>query len=405
MNPSSPLPLTHATMPKKTLFVIDAYNLIYRMFYAIPEITTRDGKPVNAIFWVAKFLHALAVENPHAAMVVANDVGQNFREKLYTEYKAQRDRMPDNLKSQIQGVFSLFEAAGIQILFEDGFEADDIIGSLAHQHENNEYQVVIVSSDKDLCQFVKDGHIHIFDAMKRKFMKESDVLEKFGVPTHQVRDYLAIVGDASDNIPGIRGFGPKKAVDLLGKYGSLEGIYGSIGELPAKMQEILALEKENAFLSQKLATIVTDLQIEPFLQDWFSSGLGKPEYMELLRMYEFRSLLPRDETIKPKNTEKIDSHEIATHEELLSFQKKLIQNSSKSPSLVLSTDIYGKIFLGYGDEILLVDSRKIDASEFAAALLETEVELVGFDLKADIKRLYAIKNPLEKHLEGQGSLF
>lgn len=107
-------------------------------------------------------------------------------------------------------------------MFEDGFEADDIIGSIAHQHENNAYQVVIVSSDKDLCQFVRDGHIHIFDAMKRKFMKESDVLEKFGVPTHQVRDYLAIVGDASDNIPGIRGFGPKKAVDLLSKYNTLE---------------------------------------------------------------------------------------------------------------------------------------------------------------------------------------
>lgn len=109
--------------------------------------------------------------------------------------------MPDNLRSQIEDIFSLFDKANIQILAKEGYEADDIIGSLAHQHENNSYQVVIISSDKDLCQFVRDGHVHIYDAMKRKFLKEKDVLEKFGVPARQVRDYLAIVGDASDNIP------------------------------------------------------------------------------------------------------------------------------------------------------------------------------------------------------------
>ena len=101
--------------------------------------------------------------------------------------------MPDNLRSQIEGVFALFDAAGITVLAREGYEADDIIGSIAHRYENNGHQVVIISSDKDLCQFVRDGHVHIYDAMKRKFMKESDVTEKFGVPAHQVCDYLAIV--------------------------------------------------------------------------------------------------------------------------------------------------------------------------------------------------------------------
>lgn len=133
--------------------------------------------------------------------------------------------MPDNLRSQIDGVFALFTAAGISILSHEGYEADDIIGSIAHKYENNGHQIVIISSDKDLCQFVRDGHVHIFDAMKQKFMKEQDVLEKFSVPVHQVRDYLAIVGDSSDNIPGISGFGPKKAQDLLSRYDTLEGIY------------------------------------------------------------------------------------------------------------------------------------------------------------------------------------
>jgi DNA polymerase-1 len=101
--------------------------------------------------------------------------------------------MPDNLRTQIEGVFSLFDTAGIPTITREGYEADDIIGSIACEHQGDEYQIVIISSDKDLCQFVRDGHVHIFDAMKRKFMKEADVLEKFAVPVNQVRDYLAIV--------------------------------------------------------------------------------------------------------------------------------------------------------------------------------------------------------------------
>ena len=275
-------------MSKKTLFIIDAYNLIYRMFYAIPEMNTRQGEPVHAIFWVAKFLKSLAEENPEAAVVVATDVGKSFRADLYTEYKWTRERMPDTLRSQIDGVFALFDAAGILVLSKEWYEADDIIWSIAHQHKNDEYQIVVISSDKDLCQFVRNGHVHIFDAMKRKFMKEADVLEKFGVPVHQVCDYLAIVGDTSDNIPGISGFGPKKAVDLLSKYGSLEGIYENISDLTPKMQEILVDQKDNAFLSQKLAHIVTDLEISDLPETPFAPGMLHPEYIDIIKRYEFR---------------------------------------------------------------------------------------------------------------------
>jgi 5'-3' exonuclease len=386
---------------KKTLFIIDAYNLIYRMFYAIPEMHTRDGKPVNTIFWVAKFLKSLAEDNPHASLVVANDVGQNFREKLYIEYKAQRDHMPDNLKSQISGVFELFEKANIQILFEDGFEADDIIGSIAHQHENNEYQVVIVSSDKDLCQFVKDGHIHIYDAMKRKFMRESDVLEKFWVPKHQVRDYLAIVGDSSDNIPGIRGFGPKKAVDLLGKYNTLDGIYEHLDEISPKMQEILVDQKENAFLSQKLATIVTDLVVEDFRETPFALWLSDPTYLDILRAYEFRSLLPHDEMVVQKITPKIVPQEIVSLEELGELQSS-IQDEWR---VVISTEWTEKLFLMSQGGLYTIDTRVIDVSNFVSFLIESSIEIVGYDLKRDLKNLLRIKNPQRKNLEGQGSLF
>ena len=171
------------------------------MFYAIPEMHTREGMQVNAIFGVAKFLKSLAEENPDALLVVATDLGSSFRDEIFSDYKATRDRMPDNLRLQIDGVFSLFKTANIQIIGKEGFEADDVMGTLASIIPNDQRQVVIISSDKDLCQFVDDGKVHIYDAMKRKFMRRADVIEKFGVPPEQVRDYLAIVGDSADNIP------------------------------------------------------------------------------------------------------------------------------------------------------------------------------------------------------------
>lgn len=141
--------------------------------------------------------------------------------------------MPDNLRSQVSKVFELFEALEIPVLQKESYEADDLIGSIVRHIKDadkngidwKEFQAVIISSDKDLCQFVEDGKIHIYDAMKQKFMRRADVIEKFAIPPEQVVDYLAIVGDTSDNIPGIMGFGPKKAEDLLGKYGSLDGVY------------------------------------------------------------------------------------------------------------------------------------------------------------------------------------
>lgn len=392
-------------MSKKTFFIIDAYNLIYRMFYAIPEMTTRQGDPVNAIFGVAKFLRSLAEENPEATLAVATDIGKSFRADIYTEYKGTRERMPDNLRSQIDGVFALFDAAGILVLSREWYEADDIIGSIAHQHENNEYQIVIVSSDKDLCQFVRDGHVHIFDAMKHKFIKEKDVVEKFWVPYPQVCDYLAIVGDSSDNIPGISGFGPKKAVDLLSKYDSLEWIYNNITDLTPKMQEILTLQKENAFLSQKLATIVTDLDIPLLPEIPFVTWVMNLAYIDILKKYEFRSLIPVAHLPPQKSAILFDVDTIDTIEKLQKIQF-LIQDAIWTwKSVVLSTDSYGKLVIGFLDQVYSIDSKIVDCSEFVSYLLDSDVEIVGYELKTDLKRLYAIQKPLQSEVEEQGRLF
>lgn len=389
---------------KKTLFIIDAYNLIYRMFYAVPEMTTRTGEYVNAIFGVAKFLKWVAWENPDAAMVIATDIGKSFRADIFSEYKGTRERMPDNLKSQIAGVFELFSAAGILTLSREWYEADDIIGTIAHQHENNEYQIVIVSSDKDLCQFVRDGHVHIFDAMKHKFIKESDVIEKFGVPVYQVCDYLAIVGDTSDNIPGISGFGPKKAVDLLTKYGTLEGIYENLADLTPKMQEVLIAQKDNAFLSQKLARIITDLDIPALPEAPFAPGILQVEYIELMKQYEFRSLIPMAHQLPKKELAQFKVEPIDTLAWLENLELILRWDNSEE-AIILSTDSYGKMVIGFLGHIYSIDSKKIDTSEFIVYILGSDREIVGYDLKTNLKQLLQIQKPLQNEVEGQGRLF
>lgn len=389
---------------KNTLFIIDAYNLIYRMFYALPEMTTRDGRHVNAIFWVAKFLRSLAEENPFATLIVATDVGQSFRANLYTEYKATRDRMPDNLRSQIDWVFSLFEASGIQVLSHEWYEADDIIGTIAHNHSHSEYQVVIISSDKDLCQFVRDGEVHIYDAMKRKFMKRADVMEKFWVPPEQVRDYLAIVGDSSDNIPGISWFGPKKAVDLLTRYTNLEWIYEHIDDLTAKMQEVLEKERENAFLSQELARIKTDISIDSIEYAPFAPGLQNHTYIELLKWYEFKALLPK-EAPKSVNLPELQVIQIETISDLDTFLSEILAHITEP--LSLSSDSFGGVFcFWFLGKIYRIESTRVDMTDFVQSLFDSDILLVGYRLKEDVKHLQSlIKNPLEIASEGQGKLF
>jgi len=390
-------------MPK-TLFIIDAYNLIYRMFYAIPEMTTRSGEYVNAIFGIAKFLKWLAEENPDASILVATDVGKTFRSDLYPDYKAQRDRMPDNLRSQIEAIFKLFEYAHIPVIAREGYEADDIIGSIAHQHENDDYQIVIISSDKDLCQFVRDGKVHIYDAMKRKFMKESDVLEKFWVPTHQVRDFLAIVGDSSDNIPGIAGFWQKKAIDLLSKYSTLQWIYEHREDLTEKMREIFEREWEIALISQKLATICVDLDIGKMPEVPLSENVSEQAYIDFLIQYEFRSLLPKWFESQKTEILDIESTEITTYDQLQEF---FIEIQSWLWEVIISTDASSKKFsFSYIWRIVSMDSEKIDLSEFFSTLEKLNIVLVSYDIKAILKHIDHIKNPLGwEDLVWQGRLF
>ncbi|MBS9784177.1 hypothetical protein KGV55_02395 [Candidatus Gracilibacteria bacterium] len=410
---------------KKNLFIIDLYNLIYRMFYAIPQMHTRSGKPINAVFGVAKFLKTLTTENPNDCIVVASDSGKTFRSELFEAYKGTRDRMPDDLRSQIETIQNLFETAKIPTITAPGYEADDIIGSLAQQTIDGkiDFQTIIISSDKDLCQFVVDNTVHIYDAMKKKFLKEKDIITKFGVPKNQVRDYLAIVGDTSDNIPGIAGFGPKKAVTLLNEFGSLENIYKTIGvekysedmkiteELKAdessikeiksitpKMRLALLENIHNAFLSQKLAQIVTNLDIT--LDDSFiGKNLETDEYINILSSLDFQSLIPEDRK-KDTSFPKIETQKIGTFDAFLEEVHNL-----KSPTSI-SLDAKNKEFcFSLDDTIYSVDISVIDILPFFEKVEQNNITLIGYNIKKILLEIEKYKNPVAPANTNQNTLF
>ena len=405
----------------KNLYIIDAYNLIYRMFYAIPEMHTRDGKIVNAVFGVAKFIKSLTDMSPDDTIIVASESGSNFRETLYADYKWTRDRMPDNLRSQIDAVFEFFQVAGIPVLVREGYEADDIIGSITHDPDGYN-EVIIISSDKDLCQFVKDGRVRIFDAMKQKNMRRADVIEKFGVPPEQVKDYLAIVWDSSDNIPGISWFGPKKAVELLEKYHTLEGIYKELwiehyelgtevkfdqekynsADLTEKTKQVLIDQINNAFLSEKLASIVTDLSITIEDVKWVDSReiFSNLSVIEFLKKYEFKSLIPAEHREAKKEVKKWTSIQVRDLTQLSLLEDEI----RKSEKIFLTTDTEWRVAIGVADELYIINTLEVDALDFFDRIFESDIKINGYDLKEDIKRIQRQKKSLV-WIEGQGKLF
>lgn len=379
------------------IFLLDGYNLMYRMFYAVPPFTAPDGAPVNAVFGLAKMLLGFhTYDSPDHLAVIMDSKAENFRSKIYPEYKAQRDRMPDDLRSQESLIFELFEVMEIPMIAKEGFEADDIIGTFATKLEKDpENDIYIVSGDKDLYQFVGD-RVAVYDTMKRVIARRKEAIEKFGVPPERVVDYLAIVGDTSDNIPGIMGFGPKKAEALITQYGSLEDIYEHADEVSGKVGETLRASREVAFLSKKLASIDCDVAVtwDSEATKFNHTSLLNDRTIEFFKRLNFKSLLPVSE-VKVSRFEdlKIQAKEITLQSEITELIAKI--KSAKTITLatygsrdqlsgvVLRLDEKGEYFKLRPEVTVLTD-----IIESLLALPES-TKLLGYDLKTDLRRMYA----------------
>ena len=220
------------TMPTKTpVILVDGSSYLYRAFHALPPLTNSKGKPTGAVKGVVNMMRRLQKDYPQSTLVVVFDAkGKTFRDDIYPEYKANRPSMPDDLRLQIEPIHQIIQAMGLPILVIDGVEADDVIGTLALEATDAEQPVIISTGDKDIAQMVNE-HIILVNTMTNTLMDREGVIEKFGIPPELIIDYLALLGDKSDNIPGVPGVGEKTALGLLQGIGGLNDIYARLDEI------------------------------------------------------------------------------------------------------------------------------------------------------------------------------
>ena len=241
------------------LLLIDASNWLFRAYHALPPLTNARGEPTGAIYGFANMLKRLHREHDTARIAVVFDAsGTSFRNEIFADYKANRSETPEDLKAQFAPILEMIKAQGLPLLMVADVEADDVIGTLAKQGEAEGLEVLIVSGDKDMAQLVNQ-RVSLLDTMKNRRMDPAGVLEKFGVRPDQIIDYLALMGDAVDNIPGVPGVGPKTAAKLLSEHGTLEAVMAIAGEVKGKLGENLRGALATLPMCRELATIKCDV--------------------------------------------------------------------------------------------------------------------------------------------------
>jgi len=276
-------------MSTKTTFVLDAHGLLYQLFHALPPMSSPMGEPVGAVYGFAKDLFTLIDRHQPDRLLCAFDLpGPTFRAALYPEYKANRSTMPDDLQPQIGFVHAILEAFGIPPLAQPGFEADDIMATVARMVAEQNEHCVIVTSDKDCRQLISE-HVSIFNLRKQAFYKAEELLADWGITPSQVVDFQSLVGDSTDNIPGVAKVGPKTATELLQQFGTLEGIYENIEKMTGKKKEYLLAGKESALLSRQLVTLKNDVSLEVEWQEY--SGFDADKLRGLFLRFGFKSLM------------------------------------------------------------------------------------------------------------------
>ena len=277
-------------MSRPTLVLIDGSGYLYRAFHALPPLTNRHGEPTGALFGVFNMLRLELKAKPDYIAFVVDAPGRTFRDDLYAEYKAQRAPMPDELVSQVAPMLDLVAAMGFPILRVEGIEADDVIGTLALQAAAAGIDVIVSTGDKDLAQLV-GPHVTLVNTMTNSRLDPAGVVAKFGVRPDQIIDYLALVGDSVDNIPGVEKCGPKTAAKWLGEYGSLDAIVANADKIGGKIGENLRAALPQLPLSRQLATIKTDVALEVKPDALHLREANVALLREFYQRYEFRAAL------------------------------------------------------------------------------------------------------------------
>ena len=317
-------PQSPAFAPEKTLCLVDGSAYLYRAFHAMPNLTNAAGQATGAIYGITNMLRRLLHEyTPQYAAVVFDAKGKTFRDDLYAEYKANRPPMPDELRTQVELIHQIVKAMGFPLLVESGVEADDVIGTLAVQAQAAGLHTLVFTGDKDMAQLV-NPHVSLIDTMKDTFLDEAGVEEKFGVAPGQIIDYLALMGDTSDNVPGVPKVGPKTAVKWLQAYQSLQGVIDNADKIKGKVGDNLRAALDQLALSQQLVTIKCDVALEYKAQELKYGAADTDTLRDLYQQLEFKSWLSElngDAETQPEKP--ADYHTVLTQADLDGWLEKL----------------------------------------------------------------------------------
>ena len=377
------------------LVIVDGNSIFYRSFYALPLLSNAKGEYSNAVYGFAiQIIHIIQNIKPKYIVVAFDASKKTFRNELYSEYKATRKSMPDELRSQIEPLKRMLKLMNVQTAEKEGLEGDDIIGILSNKFLNTE--TIIVTGDRDSFQLV-DNDTSVYFTKKGtsdvKIITVSELKKEYGVTPTEFIDLKALQGDASDNIPGVAGVGPKTALALIQQYGSLEKIYDNIENISGKLKERLIENKDLAFLSRKLATIVKEGEIDISLKDCEFDYPFSNAVFEFFKYYDFKSLVKKDEYFDKKIEERVEMDfeiiEISNKEKLQNIIKN-IEKLTKFSFFIENYDIHiafdNKEYLLHTSNDLFGLNLTIDdfAEIFKVCFENKNIEKICFDSKKDM---------------------
>ncbi len=363
----------------KPLILVDGSSYLFRAFHALPPLTNSKGEATGAMHGVLNMLDKLRKDyEPEHMAVVFDAAGKTFRDDLYPAYKANRPSMPDELRNQIQPLLAIIKAQGYPLLIVEGVEADDVIGSLAKAYAGS---VIISTSDKDMAQLV-DERVHLINTMSNSYLDPAGVLAKFGVVPARIRDYLALIGDAVDNVPGVDKVGPKTAVKWLQEYDSLSNIMAHADEFKGKVGDNLRVALAHLPLSYELVTIKSDLVLPIEPEGLAFSPADLETLRELYTRYEFRSRLNALDKLATPST---DTH--APRPELEALPSSLVVNLSSSsvqstPALDYQTILTQDVLDQWLQRIQQAGEFAFDTETTSLNYMDAQIVGVSFALQA-----------------------
>lgn len=388
-------------MGKDTFIIIDGNSLMHRAFYALPPLTNKDGLHTNVIYGFVNMINKLIEQfNPKYMAIAFDTKAPTFRHEEYIEYKAKRQRMPEEMAEQIPYLKQVVDAMNIERVEIDGYEADDIIGTLSKAFDEKDIHIFIVTGDRDAFQLISPN-VHVLITKKGiSDMEEYDkqkLISQYSVSPEQVIDLKGLMGDASDNIPGVPGVGQKTALELLKQFGSIENLLENIPQIKKnRVRENIENNKEIAIMSKRLATIIRDIPVDMDIEKYLFKEADYNALKELYKKLEFKSLLDKighlvteDENSKPK--EKIKYCLIDNESDINKIFDEIRQNGMFA--FKLSIDAHGlphNIYMAFDDRQFFISINDFSKPIIKSIMEDKEIFKVGHDLKSDIVILKSI---------------